>query len=185
MIAGKHLLRYLKGSSTIGLTYKGPTGDRSITLTGHADASYNSDPESSRSVGGYVFSLNGVALSWRSKLQDVVALSTTEAEYMALSSAIQEATHLRQLLKDIGLIQGPTVIHQDNQPCIHVSTNPVTHPRTKHIAVKYHYVRECIAAGIIRLVYTPTLDMTADIFTKALGKVLFFKFRAALLGMHP
>uniref|UniRef100_A0A1X7TB01 Reverse transcriptase Ty1/copia-type domain-containing protein n=1 Tax=Amphimedon queenslandica TaxID=400682 RepID=A0A1X7TB01_AMPQE len=123
---------------------------------------------------GNLFMMSGGAVSWLSRKQPVVALSTTETEYIALSLATQEATWLKRLLSDIAT--GPSklvTINEDNQGTIAVAKNPVSHARTKHIDIKYHYVREALQNGTIDLVYCPTENMIADIFTKPLSRNRF------------
>ena len=137
-------------------------------LCGYADADYLGDPTvKSRSVSGYLFQLNGGAVSWKSRLQPVVALSSAEAEYMALCAAVQHAVFLRALLSDIEVPQSSTLIYEDNQSCITLAQNPLTNSRTKHIAVRYHFVREKVDSKEIFIKYCPTSEMLADIFTKA------------------
>ena len=112
------------------------------------------------------------AISWFSKKQQVVALSTAEAEYVALSTATEEAVWLRRLLSDIKATpKTPTIIKEDNQGAI--ARNPISQARTKHIDIKFHYVREALNDGIIELVYCPTDQMTADILTKPLSRDQF------------
>ena len=116
------------------------------------------------------------AVSWMSKKQATVALSTAEAEYIALSAATREAIWLRRLLTDIGVpLKGPTVIHEDNQGAIAIARNPVSHARTKHIDIRYHFVCEGIQNGAVDLKYVPTDEMVADILTKPLPKHRFKK----------
>ena len=125
--------------------------------------------------------MNGGLVSSKSKKQAVVALSTAEAEYVALSSAVQEAMWLRSLLKEIGAAQSqPTVIMQDNQSTIAISNNPQFHERTKHIDIRHHYLRDRIEAGDVALQYCPSERMVADIFTKALDKGKFEELRHKL-----
>eukprot|EP00250_Pteridium_aquilinum_P033780 c6286_g1_i1 orf=12-515(-) len=115
-----------------------------------------------------VFSLGTGAISWSSKRQPTVALSSTEAEYRAACYAACEAIWLRRLLSELGFPQtGSTLVRCDNQSCIALAKNPVFHARTKHIEIQYHYVRERVLAGDLRLEYCPTAEYAADIFTKA------------------
>ena len=124
------------------------------------------------STTGNLFMMSGAAIAWSSKKQLVVALSTTEAEYVALSAATQEAVWLSRLLSDIKAPpQTPILIKEDNQGTIAIARNPVSHSRTKHIDIKFHYVREALEDGIIDLIYCPTEKMTADILTKPLGSL--------------
>jgi hypothetical protein len=106
-------------------------------------------PGSSRSVSGYVFMLNGAAVSWRCRVQSCVALSTAEAEFFSLCEATREAVYLRNLLLEFGLPQTmATVIFEDNQPCIHLVRNPVTASRSKHVAIRFNFVRERLQEGV-------------------------------------
>ena len=122
--------------------------------------------------------MSGAAVSWKSQKQTCVALSTAEAEYIALAAATQEATWMRQLLEDLpsGQIE-PTVICEDNQSTICIAQNPQYHNRTKHIDIKYHYVREKVLDTTIELRYCPTRDMIADILTKGLTYDKFSRLR--------
>ena len=109
-------------------------------------------------------------VSWKTKKQATVALSSTEAEYMALTDGVKEALWLRKLLLEIGIgVKGATVIHEDNTGCIALAKNPEFHQRTKHIDVRYHMVREQVEKfKTIQLEYVPSMEQTADLFTKVL-----------------
>lgn len=181
--AAKHVLRYLNGTKKLTLSYGNVKNKESCILLGYSDANWGGDRATAKSTTGYAFILNGGAVSWKSKLQSVVALSTAEAEYMTLCETVKEAVYLQQMLEEIGLDIGPVTIFEDNQPCIHIATNPVTSSRSKHIAIHYHYVREAIANNKVKIQYKPTQDMVADCLTKNLSKVQVEKFRYILLGM--
>jgi hypothetical protein len=127
-------------------------------------------------MSGYVFMVNGSPISWKSRIPPTVALSTTEAEYMALSTATQECLYLRMLLKELGYKQKPTTIFCDNQGAIFLAKNTATKPRTKHINIRHHFIRDCIRNEDIQVEYIDTNNMTADVFTKALPRVKFEKF---------
>jgi hypothetical protein len=162
--AGMRILRYLKGTQGYGINYS--TGK---TLIGFCDSDWAGDVDSRRSVTGYCFTLGSGCISWISKKQPTIALSSTEAEYKAACFASCEARWLRWILGDMGMIQEqPTVLHCDNQSCMAIAKNPVFHARTKHIEIQYHFVRELIVSGEIEMVYCPTTENCADIFTKAL-----------------
>ena len=181
--AAKHVLRYLRGTMELGLIYSMPSVMSSAhILQGFADADWASDTTTRRSTTGYAFMLNGAAVSWASKTQQTVALSTAEAEYMAVCAATQEAIHLRQLLQELGYPQDTTKIYEDNQPCIFIANNPATSTRTKHIDIRALFVRERIKRGEIILAYLPTEEMIADSLTKNLDRVKIVKFRGKLLG---
>ena len=130
-----------------------------------------------------MFSLGSAAISWSSKKQPTVALSSTEAEYRGAAMAACEVAWLRKLLADMGQsIHAAVVIHCDNISSIMLANNPVYHARTKHIEVHYHFVREKVLAGEIDLVYVSTEEQVADIFMKALGTEKLRRFRS-LLGV--
>ena len=139
-VAVKRILRYLKGTQKYGLLYKRNDSD----CVGFSDADWGGDLDDRKSTSGYVFKVGGTAISWRSKKQASVALSTAEAEYIALASAAQESSlWLQQLLAD--LLKEPTkpmVIFEDNQSAICMAKNPQFHGRSKHIAIKHHFIRE-------------------------------------------
>lgn len=152
-------------------------------LIGYSDADWAGDMDDRHSTSGNVFSLACGAVSWLSKKQATVALSTAEAEYVALSTATQEAIWLRRLLADMGEPpEGPTEIYEDNQGAISMAKNPVGHARTKHIDIRYHFVRERVQDGAITLKYIGTDEMVADILTKPLPKHRFEKL-VTKLGM--
>ncbi|MCO5567781.1 hypothetical protein L7F22_021477 [Adiantum nelumboides] len=129
------------------------------------------DCDSRKSVSGYCFSFGSGVFSWISKKQPTVALSSTEAEYKAACFAACEAICLKRILMDLDVpMKTTTTLHRDNQSCMAISKNPVFHARTKHIEIRYHYVRELIEDEIVELEYCSTEDNYADIFSKALGK---------------
>jgi len=139
LTAVKRVLRYLKGTVNLALKYN---QTESRALVGFSDADWAGDQDDRRSTTGNVFLLGGGAVSWLSKKQSTVALSTAEAEYVALSQAAQECVWLRRLLSDLGMDATPVVILEDNQGAIAIAKNPVDHSRTKHIDIRYHYIRE-------------------------------------------
>ncbi len=115
--------------------------------------------------------LAGAAVSWTSRLQDTVALSSVESEYIAVSTTAQEQAHLQQLLKDLNIPQnGSTTVYQDNQGAMHLAMNDATTRRSKHIDIRYHFIRQQVEKKMIKLEYLPTNEMTADFLTKASTK---------------
>lgn len=178
--AAKHLLRYLKATRTMGITYR-----RSAALLpdGYSDSDWASDVDTRRSTSGYVFRMAGGAVSWSSKKQPTVALSSTESEYMASTHSVKEAVWLTKLLRETGHVDlGTMTIYGDNQGALALARNPVFHSRTKHIDIQHHFVREQVEAGSVHLEYVPTGDNLADILTKSLARPAFEKLRG-LLGV--
>ncbi|KAJ9523155.1 hypothetical protein QJQ45_023956, partial [Haematococcus lacustris] len=162
------VLCYLKGTSEQGLLFGGVTG-----LQGFTDADYAGDKDTARSTTGYLFTLNGGAISWSSRLQPTVAMSTAEAEYMAASSATKEALWLRKLMRDLRLEARCVQMSCDNQAALQLLHNPMATARAKHIDVHHHFVRERITRGEVAFSYCHTDSMLADIFTKPLAAVKF------------
>lgn len=179
--AVKRIFRYLRGTTNYGLFYN---KDANESILGYSDADWAGDIIDRRSTTGYVFTLSGAAVSWKSKKQACVALSTAEAEYMALSNAAQEAVWLKRLLEEVnGASIKPLTIYEDNQSTISMSQNPRFHGRAKHIDIKYHFIREQISTNFINLNYCKSEEMIADILTKGLGRIQFEKLRE-LIGMR-
>jgi hypothetical protein len=164
--AVKRAFRYLAGSKTLTLTYGGEHHD----LVGYTDADGASE-EHHHAVSGYAFLFDGGAVSWHSRKQELVTLSTAEAEYVAATHAAKEAIWLRRFLSEVlSPITTPTVLNCDNQAAIKLATTDNYHARTKHIDICYHFIWQVISDGILTLIYCPTDDMVADIFTKSLPK---------------
>lgn len=179
--AVKRIFRYLRGTADLGITYKG--GESELKLEGYSDADYASDLATRRSTTGYTFILAGGPVSWTSRRQKLVTLSTTEAEYVAAAAAAKEAIWLRKLLSDLGCqCQSATTLFVDNQSAIRLTKNPEFHQRTKHIDIRYHYIREKVQDFELCVNYIPTALQRADIFTKPLPKERF-KSLTSLLGL--
>ena len=158
-----------------GLDYKQGDG---VSLTCYIDSDWAGSAVDRKSTSGCCFSLGSAVVSWFSRKQKSVALSSAEAEYMVASQASCEAIWLRKLLVGLfGLQLQPTVIYCDNQSCIKLSENPVFHDRSKHIEIRYHFIRDYVQKGAIKLQYISTDEQVADILTKALvkGKFIFFR----------
>lgn len=175
----KRVLRYLKATIDYKLTYD---GNSEGNITGYCDADWASHSEDRRSCTGYIFILQGAAISWCSKKQPTIALSSTEAEYMSLATAVQEAIWLKQLDEDFWPESSaiPIVVYCDNQSAIRISGNESYHQRSKHIDVRYHFIRERIAAKQVLVKYQRSQDMTADILTKGLHRPKHEAFSRAM-----
>lgn len=180
-VAAKRVLRYLSGTKDLGIKYG--ARDQGTRLIGYSDSDWANDVDTRRSTTAYVYTVTGGAVSWMSRLQATVALSSTEAEYMSACAGAQEAKHLRGVMASMGFMQeGPTVIHEDNQGCIALANNPITQQRSKHIDIRYHFTRDLISDGVIVLRYIETQHQLADILTKPLDRVKFQGLRAQVLG---
>ena len=177
--AVKRVLRYLKKTMNLALKY---CKDEKPVI-GFSDADWGGDLDDRRSTTGNLFLLAGGAVSWLSKKQGVVALSTSEAEYVALSLAAQEATWLQKLFTDLQIPTKPIVIKEDNQGAIALARNPIAHSRTKHIDIRFHFIRKAQEEGIIDIEYCPTSHMVADLLTKPIPRGQFEKLRS-LMGME-
>jgi hypothetical protein len=178
-IAVKRILRYLVGTNHEGIMFN---GNEDLQIKAFADANWASDLDTRKSTTGYVFTMCGAAISWRSRRQPTVAASTTEAEYMALFDSVQEAMWLKKMLCETRVmkINEKIKVYQDNQGCILLAKNPVNQQRTKHIDIKYHFVREQLILGTLELEYLSTDCMTADIFTKNLPRIKFNMHKSAM-----
>ena len=179
--AAKHLLRYLRGTYSKGITF----GQFNTEPIGFCDSSWASDKDNGRSVTGYVFFMAGGPVSWRSKTQSTVALSTAQAEYQALCAATQEAIHQRLLSCELDSSlhsERSVIIFEDNQACIAMSENPINHEKTKHIFLKYHFIRECVLNKRIEVLYLSTKLMIADLLTKPTEVHISRELGPSLLG---
>jgi hypothetical protein len=187
----KNVLRYVSATKHLGITY----GTTSTGLLGYTDSDYASCKDTRKSRSGSVFILYGGAVTWSSKLQTVIATSTAEAEYIAAANAARDAIWLKRICKDLDVKTDQAVpLYADNQSAIHMATNSADTARTKHIDVCYHFLRNNIARGNIRMIYCTTEDNVADMFTKPLPYSKLQKFStkigvdlaptAAVLSVH-
>jgi hypothetical protein len=160
----KWLLRYLKGTSNFGLMFK--MNKEGVTLKGFTDSDFAGDRDNRKSTSSYFFTLCGTVISWKSQLQKIVALSSTEAEYIAASDAFKEGIWLSGLLKELGFVDENAILYSDNQSAIHLSKNPMFHDRTKHIDIRYHFIRDIISKGIMTIGKVATQFNPSDMGTK-------------------
>ncbi|KAG7558463.1 Zinc finger CCHC-type [Arabidopsis thaliana x Arabidopsis arenosa] len=174
--AMKQCLRYLKGTTTLGIMFS--RSKEVPRLVGYSDSSHNVDPDDGRSTMGHIFYLGNSPISWCSQKQNVVALSSCEAEFMAGTEAAKQAIWLQDLLSEIaGTPSEKVTILIDNQSAIALTKNPVLHGRSKHIHRRYHFIRECVEHGQIEVIHVSGEEQKADILTKALGKIKFREMR--------
>jgi hypothetical protein len=180
LTAVKRVFRYLRSTINLGIKYN--SNDHS-TIELFSDADWGNSPDDRRSVTGYLSMLAGGVVTWNSKKQPTTALSSMEAEYMALASATREALWLRSMHTELGFPSTlPTHISVDNHGTISFAHNSGFHARSKHIDVRHHFIRENITSREVSVSYCPTSENTADIFTKALDKSKH-EYLVARLGM--
>jgi hypothetical protein len=176
----QRIIKYLKTTSEIGLHYK----KSSFDIQGWCDSDYANDTTDRKSTTGWIFKLGENTISWKSRKQNSVSLSTTEAEYMAASDASKEAIWLQDLLIELKLIEKKeTILYQDNQGAIFLEKNKTNKSRTKHIDVRYHFIREQVEKGRLDIIYCPTDAMIADVLTKPLPDMAFRRHRLAICSI--
>jgi len=206
--AMEQVLRYLKGTLNYGLCFEmgvtqqeqasqlfglnssaynhSSTDPNVMEPTIASDADFSRDNETSRSVSGYVFMLAGAPISWHSTTQPVVALSSMESEYIAACSAAQEAIWLKSVIEELGLgCPKPLIIQEDNKSTIEFADHPGHHRRSKHIQRRFHYLREQVTEGNIRMKHCKGADNIADIFTKPLYPDEFCRHRSQIVCRIP
>jgi len=156
-------------------------------LQGYTDSDWEGDLDTRRSTSGYIFTLAGGAISWKSKKQESVALSSMEAEYISACEAVKEAVWLREFLATLKIVQSvesPVTVFCDNQSAIKVAKDPRFHNKSKHIEARYHYIRDVVnRLKSVKLQFLPSTEMLADPLTKQIGQELFAKHVNAM-GLH-
>jgi len=158
-------------------------GDKNVKLEAYVDSDFAGNTDDRKSVTGYVVLLNGSVISWKSKKQPTVTLSSMEAEYVALTYCVMEIQFVMNLLKEMGVaVDTPVIVNEDNAGALFLAKNHSLGQRTKHIDIKYHYVRDLIENGIIEIKYVQTNWNLADIMTKSLGEEKHDKFAEMLLN---
>ncbi|CAL1358802.1 unnamed protein product [Linum trigynum] len=179
--AAYRVLRYLKGAPGRDL-WLSTTGE--LVLTAYCDTDCGGCQRTRRSTTGYFIQLGNNPISWRTKKQPVVALSSAAAEYIAMASTVSELIWLRWLLSELGVTNSsPTPLHCDNQATLHISANPVFHERTKHVEMDYYFVRERVTFGEIAPQKISSRDQVTDMFTRGLGAE-HLSFLTSKLGLH-
>ena len=183
--AAKRVVRYLVATVDDKLTYhQQPVSDLLKIMT-YTDSDWAGDHLDRKSFSGSVVFLNDSAVSWHCKKQTTVALSSVEAEYMALSDATRETLYVHNLLAEFFGLKLPIVMDMDNIGAGHIAENDLNNKLTKHIDIRHHFVRHYIRAKIIELFYVPTADNVADVFTKALGPDTFKRLARIVLRLQP
>ena len=177
--AVKHLMRYLKGTMDLKLTYSPSNADSPFRMW--TDADHGGNLDDGKSTTGYILKIGSGAVSWSSKLQTIVALSTTEAEFVAAAAAGTETVWMRNFLHELGSeVDNPSDICIDNQSALSVAKNSEHHGRMKHLDLRFFWLRDAVSQKTISVSYVPTEDMTADLLTKALPRPLVEKHRRGM-----
>ena len=171
-----YICRYLVGTQDYHLVY----GQRSEGFMAYADADWGSDPNTRRSISGHLVYLGGAAISWLSRAQKTVALSSTEAEFMSLSDASRQLVWINSLMSELNMPVKAIPLYGDNQGAIFIASNAVTEKRTKHMDIRYHYIREVIEQGKVSLYFVKTDENPADMLTKNLARDKFLMCRGHL-----
>ncbi|KAK2445248.1 putative mitochondrial protein [Trifolium repens] len=173
----KRILKYVNGTSDYGIMY---SHCENSTLYGYCDADWAGSADDRKSTSGGCFFLGTNLISWFSKKQNCVALSTAEAEYIAAGSSCSQLVWMKQMLKEYDVEQDALTLYCDNMSAINISKNPVQHSKTKHIDIRHHYIRDLVENKIVVLEHVGTKEQIADIFTKALDAVQFENLRGKL-----
>ena len=179
----KKCLRYIKGTLKYRLVFRKKTGIN-VNLIGFSDASHGNE-EKRTSQDGYIFLWNGTPISWSSRRQKSVSISTHQAEVYGISETVREAIWLRRLLKDFASKVGSLPIYADNQAAISSAQSSGTHTASKHIDLRTKFNEEKVAKKLVKLLYVKSEDNVADVFTKPLGRIKFTKFRDLMLTEVP
>jgi hypothetical protein len=182
-LGGKRVLRYLKGTAKSSLLYKDHDGTQGTRVEVYCDADWAGDLDDRKSTTGIIIKLNGCPIIWLSKKQSIVALSTAEAEYIAIATAVQEVVWINQYLSELGLKASQVpIIRSDNQAAIQIASNDTFHNRSKHIDIRYHFIRQIVKKGGVVITYINTKQQEADINTKGLSVSIFKQLRDKLLA---
>ena len=173
-----HVVGYIKNTLDYGLTY---SRDFDLSPTAFVDADYGGCKDTRRSTSGYVFMMSGGAVSWSSKRQATVALSTVEAEYVAMSRCAQQMIWMHSWLREVDIaFTSPGQIKGDNRGAIALTKNTKDHGKVKHIDIRHHYIRELVHSGAINIEHVSSSENLADLFTKSLPRNLHHRILASL-----
>ena len=178
----KRILRYLQGTPDFGLWFSSSSG---LGVRGFADSDFGGCRIDHKSTSGTCHFLGTSLISWSSRKQSSVAQSTTEAEYVAAASSCSQILWISSTLQDFGIFISSVPLFCDNTSAISIAKNPVQHSRTKHIELRYHFIRDHVEKGDIELLYVDTEHQLADIFTTPLDVSRFASLRGDLGVVGP
>ena len=170
MTALKRIIKYVKTTTQFGVWYSKDTSD---VLAGYSDADQTRNADDRKSTSRVCFYVGNNLVSWMSKKQNSISLSTAEAEYIAAGSCCTQLLQMQKLLHDYGICQEHLTIYCDNTSAVNISNNSVQHSRTKHIEIQLHFIRELVEDGTLTLEFIHTDDQKADLFTKSLDSKHF------------
>ena len=177
--AVKWILRYLRGTTDKCLYF----GKGELKVQGYVDADFGGEVDHRKSTTGYIFTVGNTTVSWMSQLQKIVALSTTEAEYVAVTEASKEMIWLQGLLTELGFKKENNVLYSDSQSAIHLAKNSAFHSRTKHIGLRYHFIRSLLEDEVLKLEKIQGIKNPADMLTKTVT-IDKLKLCSTLVGLH-
>jgi hypothetical protein len=168
LAAVKRILRYVKGTVDFGILFPSCDVGKKCKLDGFTDASWCSDVDDRRSTAGYMFFINNLPISWCSKKEQVVALSSCEAEYIAAAMCATQAIWLKTLIEEVtGEVSEAATIKIDNVSAINLAKNPISHGRSKHIELRFHYLRDQVTRGLLKLEHCRSSIQIANVLTKS------------------
>ena len=181
--AAKRIVAYLKKHPKLGMTYERKNDPRErLELIGYSDSDFAQDPISRKSTTGYVIYLGGSVVAFKTKLQPIVTLSSTGAEFVAGCACAKEMMSIKHLLDDIGIpLTSTPVLKMDNTSAATIAGKPTFSGRSKHLEVRYFYLKQLVQEGLLDIQYVQTTDNIADFFTKPLARVVFERLREALV----
>lgn len=174
---GKRILKYINSSGDYGILY---SHSENSMLFAYCDADWAGSADDRKSTSGGCFFLGNNLISWFSKKQNCVSLSTVEAEYITAESSCSQLVWMKQMPKEYNVEQNVLTLYCDNLSVINISKNHIQHSRTKHIDIRHHFIKDFVEEKVVTLEHVDTKEQLADIFTKALDAKLFVKVRGNL-----
>ena len=183
-VAAKRVLRYLLGTTKDAITYAGVlTPGEKVRITVYCDSDWAQDKDDRKSTSGYVVLIAGGPVSWKTKKQPTRAMSSCEAEFISLSEATKELIWFTHFLTELGIDFETPVIYTDSQSAMDWTKNACHHQRTKHVALKYFFVRDIVADKVVKIAYVCTKDNIADVLTKSVTRSIFGYLKPKLMGL--